>query len=69
LSTELEGYIIDLLDELSRNTSITFEVKAVPDGKYGSLKEDGKWSGMIGQLVDNVRIGLRRTRHSSAHIV
>lgn len=24
------------------------------DGKYGALKDDGTWSGMVGQLINNV---------------
>ena len=55
LPHQLEGYIIDLLDELSKNTSLDFTVKAVADGKYGTM-EGGRWNGMIGELTRDVRI-------------
>jgi len=51
----LEGYIIDLLDELSDTTDIDFTVTPVADGHYGALVA-GDWNGMIGELVHNVRI-------------
>ena len=53
LPDDFEGYIIDLLDIVSRNTSIDFTVKAVADGRYGTL-EGGHWNGMIGELKNNV---------------
>jgi len=50
----LEGYIIDLLDEIEKNTSLVFDpVTPVPDGKFGS--RNGDWDGMIGELKHNVR--------------
>jgi len=54
-SSELEGYIIDLLADLSSNTSIDLTpVTPVADGKYGEM-ERGVWNGMIKELIDNVR--------------
>jgi len=51
---ELEGYIIDLLAEISRNTSIQITpVTPVADGQYGKM-ERGAWNGMIKELVDKV---------------
>ena len=50
----MEGYIIDMLDELKKNTSIEFTpVTPVPDGKYGS-RVGRDWNGMIGELKHNV---------------
>jgi len=57
----LEGYIIDLLDDLSRDTGIDFNVVPVADGKYGSRDEyTGEWNGMIAELRENVSQSLIR---------
>ena len=51
---QLEGYIIDLLDEVSANASIDFTAVPVADGKYGSRDEKGDWNGMIAELKHDV---------------
>ena len=61
---ELEGYIIDLLDEMERvpemeEAGIKFSATSVEDGKYGSfdvMKRD--WNGMMKELMDGVRKSL-----------
>ena len=50
---DLEGFIIDLLDELSAATDIDFTVTPVADGQYGTMV-DGRWNGMIGELERHV---------------
>jgi len=51
-SIRFEGYCKDLADLISRETNITFVIKPVKDGKYGSKsKASGEWNGMIGELV------------------
>jgi len=52
----LEGYIIDLLGELSRNSTIEFETaRPVEDGQYGKLiAGTNNWDGLIGELKNNV---------------
>jgi len=53
-ASELEGYIIDLLADLSNNASIELQpIVPVIDGKYGE-RIRGEWDGMIRQLIDNV---------------
>jgi len=53
LPRQLDGYIIDLLDELSKTVTtvnLHFDVTPVPDGKYGNVAS-GKWSGMMGEIT------------------
>jgi hypothetical protein len=52
---KLEGFCIDLITELSRLIGFKYRIKLVDDGKYGSVKPDGSWNGMVGELLDGVR--------------
>uniref|UniRef100_A0A8C5E2L7 Glutamate receptor n=1 Tax=Gouania willdenowi TaxID=441366 RepID=A0A8C5E2L7_GOUWI len=48
-----EGYCIDLLKELSSVLGFTYEIRLVPDGKYGSQDDKGQWNGMIRELIEH----------------
>ena len=58
---KLEGYIIDLLDEMEKvpemeDAGIEFHATPVEDGKYGSYNATKQeWNGMIKSLIDGVR--------------
>jgi len=54
-NNEFEGFIPDLLQKLSQRVGVTFDIKLVKDGKYGSRERNGSWNGMIGELVRGVR--------------
>ncbi|CAH1773235.1 unnamed protein product [Owenia fusiformis] len=45
------GFIPDLLDELKDRLGINFDISIVKDGAYGVPKSDGKWTGMIGEVL------------------
>ena len=48
-----EGFIIDMLDELD----IGYKIVSPEDRRYGALNENtGKWSGMMGMIIDNVSL-------------
>uniref|UniRef100_A0A8C2Z3Y2 Glutamate receptor n=1 Tax=Cyclopterus lumpus TaxID=8103 RepID=A0A8C2Z3Y2_CYCLU len=47
-----EGYCIDLLTELANVLGFTYEIRLVPDGRYGSQDEKGQWNGMIRELIE-----------------
>ena len=49
-----EGFCIDLLKELANILGFTYEIRLVPDGKYGSQDEKGQWNGMIRELIEHV---------------
>ena len=53
------GFNKDLLDILSKDLGFTFTLKEVDDGRYG-IKAGGKWNGMIGEVVDKVRLSTKR---------
>ena len=46
-----DGFIIDMLEEMK----LTYQIVSPEDFKYGALDSStGKWSGMVGMVVDNV---------------
>lgn len=49
-----EGYCLDLLKELSNILGFLYDVKLVPDGKYGAQNDRGEWNGMVKELIDHV---------------
>lgn len=58
-----EGFCIDLLKELANILGFTYEIRLVPDGKYGSQDEKGQWNGMIRELIEHVSRALYRLLH------
>uniref|UniRef100_A0A3Q1I0M6 Si:ch211-251b21.1 n=1 Tax=Acanthochromis polyacanthus TaxID=80966 RepID=A0A3Q1I0M6_9TELE len=49
--SELEGYCIDLISELSRKLGFKYKLHLVKDNRYGSIDSSGNWNGMIGEVV------------------
>ncbi|XP_026187952.1 probable glutamate receptor [Mastacembelus armatus] len=49
--SELEGYCIDLISELSKKLGFKYKVHLVKDSRYGSMDSSGNWNGMIGEIV------------------
>ncbi|XP_015916344.1 glutamate receptor 3 [Parasteatoda tepidariorum] len=47
----LQGFIIDFLEELKTVLRISYTLNLVKDGKYGMVNPDGTWNGMIGELL------------------
>ena len=53
------GIFADVFNELSRILNFSYTVINPPDGEWGSMKIDGTWSGMVGQLeTRNVDFGM-----------
>ena len=50
-----EGYVVDLLQRLSRLLGFKYIIQPVRDGSYGSRdKTTGRWNGMIKDILDGV---------------
>ena len=45
---EFDGYSADVWKELQRITNFSYVMYLSADGGYGTLKEDGTWTGQIG---------------------
>ena len=44
------GYLVDLLNALSKFLKFKYKIKIVDDGKYGTFN-GSKWNGMIGEVI------------------
>ncbi|XP_008316801.1 probable glutamate receptor [Cynoglossus semilaevis] len=49
--SELEGYCMDLITELSKRVGFTYDVHIVKDNRYGSMDASGTWHGMVGEVI------------------
>ncbi|EYB97032.1 hypothetical protein Y032_0143g2350, partial [Ancylostoma ceylanicum] len=47
-----EGYCIDLLKKIARLTKFNYTIHEVKDKAYGIREENGKWNGMVGELIN-----------------
>ncbi|XP_040048526.2 putative glutamate receptor [Gasterosteus aculeatus] len=49
--SELEGFCIDLISELSRELGFKYKVSLVKDNRYGLKDPSGTWNGMMGEVI------------------
>ncbi|XP_075739177.1 glutamate receptor ionotropic, kainate 2-like [Rhipicephalus microplus] len=47
-----EGYCVDLLREISATLGFHYQLKLVRDGAYGTRDSQGRWNGIMRELVD-----------------
>ncbi|XP_075739271.1 glutamate receptor ionotropic, kainate 2-like [Rhipicephalus microplus] len=47
-----EGYCVDLLHEISATLGFRYRLKLVRDGAYGTRDSQGRWNGIMRELVD-----------------
>lgn len=47
-----KGYCIDLLDELASRIGFDYNISLVADNRFGSLLDDGSWTGVVRELLD-----------------
>lgn len=45
------GFAIDLLHEIAKDLQFQYEIYTVHDEKFGSIQNDGTWSGLIGEIL------------------
>ena len=45
-----EGYVVDLIEELSKILGFKYKFKLVADNAYGARNESGYWNGLIGTV-------------------
>ena len=50
-----EGFVFDIIDEISKMLGFHYIFNLVDDGRYGNRnQETGEWNGMIRELLDGV---------------
>ena len=55
-SRDYEGYIPDLVAELSRRLHFEYYLRSARDGQYGQRRPDGTWNGVVGELLTGVNM-------------
>ncbi len=50
-----EGYLVDILRELSETMNFRYQLYLVPDGRIGKKGDLGTWNGLLGELISGVR--------------
>jgi len=55
---QYRGYLVDLLEALSKHASFTYSLHAVHDRQRGSRQQDGTWTGLVGEIIAGVSIEL-----------
>lgn len=48
------GFLIDVLDDIAKMSGFKYKIHMVRDGKYGSIQKGGNWTGMVGEIVNEV---------------
>ena len=61
-----EGYCIDMIVAVAHRINFTFEIRELQSKAYGSLLDNGSWTGMIGQILNGVRN--ERLGHTMAYL-
>ncbi|EDV24879.1 uncharacterized protein TRIADDRAFT_25025, partial [Trichoplax adhaerens] len=51
-SQSYEGFCIDIMDAIKEMLGLDYELYLVEDHQYGARYDNGSWSGLIGQLVE-----------------
>lgn len=51
---ELEGFSVDLIAKIAELLSFRYEIYLSPDGLYGGWNENTGYTGIVGQITQNV---------------
>ena len=54
---KLQGFCIDLLNELQEIMGFTYDIYVVEDKKFGSDQGNGMWNGVVGDIIREVSHG------------
>ena len=46
-----EGFAVELVNEISKIVEFNYTLRPITG--YGSRREDGSWTGMIGEILEN----------------
>jgi len=53
---QYRGYLVDLLKALAEHASFSYSLYAVDDRRRGDRRQDGTWTGLVGEIIAGVRI-------------
>lgn len=43
-----------MLDAIAKEVGFQYKIQIVADAMYGTQQSDGKWNGMVGELIEKV---------------
>ena len=59
LITNITGLAVDTWHSVSERLNVTFTIQAPPDQSWGSKRDDGSFTGIVGQLEQgNIDMGI-----------
>ena len=50
------GYCVDLAEKIAQICQIDYKIELVEDKMYGAPLDNGTWNGMVGELMEQVRL-------------
>ncbi|CAH1772269.1 unnamed protein product [Owenia fusiformis] len=50
-NAQYEGFIVDLINAIGRITQTRFVIREAEDRRHGARDDEGRWSGMIGEVL------------------
>lgn len=51
-----EGFCIEVLEAIAELCNFNYTIYQVEDNTYGAPNDKGEWSGLIRELIENVKI-------------
>ena len=54
---EQEGFSIDLIEKIADMLSFRYDIYLFPDGLYGGGSEEKGYTGIVGEITENVSTG------------
>jgi hypothetical protein len=48
------GFAVDVIQEIANDRHFTYEIYIVHDGNFGSIKSNGEWDGIVGEILSGV---------------
>ena len=51
---KFEGYCFDLAEKVAEIVKMDYVIAPVKDGNFGGKNKNGKWNGMVGELIRDV---------------
>ena len=49
-----EGFLVDMVKELSTMLGFTFTIHENPTGVYGYFNDEGNWTGMVAEVISQL---------------
>ncbi len=51
-NAKYKGFCVDLLEKIAKICNFTYTIRLVEDGLHGTQMKNGKWNGIVRELID-----------------